>query len=409
MGVNAVLTITFGGTITNGSFFTLTCDGQTTAPIPYVNTSVLGTNIASASWLLPNVGGASNLSVVANATGTFVTVTFQGTLGSSPWPTMGAVSALTGTAPTITMANAVTGIASTSAALGTGALTLTAGVLQANAPVTLTQAITLNSNTGVNALQTLTFGATNTGGVFSLAFNGQTTALIAYSATFATLQANIQAAARARCRPIESPNNLVIGGTVTALTVTFVGALGDAPQNLMTAPTIALTGGTNTLTFASTTAGVISTPVAFNGSAITLGGTVTASNAPLLLVSNLTTLTGGIRKRGGYLVEHAAGDRDGAIDGGRQPGPDGRRQLDEHAHDQRRQPDPGRRCRRLERDHGHHGQYGWNLDAGQHGQQPHRPASIRRLPYLTRRTAALTACWAAARERPVKSIWQRGP
>src|SRR5262249_5833831 len=73
-GVNAVQTLTFAGTINNSSTFTLTFDGQTTAPISYVNSSTLATNIAAQLVQLSNIGSASNISVVANASGTIVTV-----------------------------------------------------------------------------------------------------------------------------------------------------------------------------------------------------------------------------------------------------------------------------------------------------------------------------------------------
>src|SRR5262249_25550503 len=51
-----------------------------------------------------------------------------------------------------------------------------------------------NSVSGVNAVQTLTFGADITGGTFKLTFNGQQTGPITWSSTASTLVANIQAA-----------------------------------------------------------------------------------------------------------------------------------------------------------------------------------------------------------------------
>ena len=49
--------------------------------------------------------------------------------------------------------------------------------------------------------KTLTFGGTITGGTFTLALNGVTTAAITYSATANTLQSNIQQAINAAGTP----------------------------------------------------------------------------------------------------------------------------------------------------------------------------------------------------------------
>ena len=112
----------------------------------------------------------------------------------------------------------------------------------------------VNSLTSTNAVQTLTFGAGNTGGTFALTFNGQT-ANIAYSNTLNVLQQNVQAALGA-LSTIGSPGNILVGGTITALTVTFIGALAGAPQALLLFSAVALTGGTNTLSIATTQQGI---------------------------------------------------------------------------------------------------------------------------------------------------------
>ena len=110
-------------------------------------------------------------------------------------------------------------------------------------------------NFGINAVQTLTFGAGNTGGTFTLTFNGQTTTPITYSTTLATLQANILAGLAALSM-IGSPNTVSVNvSSTTSATVTFVGALSEAPQAAMTG-TPSLMGGANTLTVATTTPGV---------------------------------------------------------------------------------------------------------------------------------------------------------
>lgn len=114
---------------------------------------------------------------------------------------------------------------------------------------------------GTDEVQTLTFGGTPTGGTFTLTFNGWTTAAISWSATNATLVANIDAA-------LEALPNIGTGGVTTAvgtmtagigtITVTFVGANGKKAQPTMTA-TSSLTGTAPTLAVAETTPGVTAT------------------------------------------------------------------------------------------------------------------------------------------------------
>src|SRR5436190_23792973 len=68
---------------------------------------------------------------------------------------------------------------------------------------------------GTSEVQTLTIGGTPTGGTFKIAFDGFTTAAITWSATNATLLANIQAALDAL--PNVGTNGLVAAaGTLTA-------------------------------------------------------------------------------------------------------------------------------------------------------------------------------------------------
>lgn len=110
---------------------------------------------------------------------------------------------------------------------------------------------------GTNAVQTLTIDAT--GGTFKLAFEGFTTAAIAWSATNATLIANIDAA-------LEALPNIGAGGVVTAVgtmtagvgtaTLTFsAGELAHRPVSVITVGDNSLTG-TATLSIATTTPGV---------------------------------------------------------------------------------------------------------------------------------------------------------
>lgn len=116
---------------------------------------------------------------------------------------------------------------------------------------------------GTDEVQTLTIGGTPTGGTFKLAFGGYTTGAIAWSATNATLIANIQAALDAL--PNVGTNGIVAAvGTMTAgigtATLTFSGAnLAKAAQSLITVADNALTGTAPTLAIAETTSGVNAT------------------------------------------------------------------------------------------------------------------------------------------------------
>lgn len=112
---------------------------------------------------------------------------------------------------------------------------------------------------GTNEVQTITFDAT--GGTFRLAFDGYTTADIAWSATNATLVANIDAA-------LEALPNIGTGGVTTAvgtmtagvgtITVTFGG--NNAHKNVagITVANNSLTGNA-VCTVATTTPGVDAT------------------------------------------------------------------------------------------------------------------------------------------------------
>lgn len=101
---------------------------------------------------------------------------------------------------------------------------------------------------GTDDVQTVTVNAT--GGTFTLTFNAKTTAAIAFNAPIATVQADLAALSTI------GAGNVQVTGTPGAYTVTFVGALADAPQNVMTATSTGLTGGTHTATVVHTTTGV---------------------------------------------------------------------------------------------------------------------------------------------------------
>lgn len=112
---------------------------------------------------------------------------------------------------------------------------------------------------GTNEVQTLTIGGTPTAGTFNLIFDGFTTAAITWSATNATLLANINAALDllpngAASAIVASDSSLTAG--IGALLLTFSGA----PLAKRAVPTMTyinnLTGTSPTLAIAETTPGV---------------------------------------------------------------------------------------------------------------------------------------------------------
>lgn len=120
---------------------------------------------------------------------------------------------------------------------------------------------------GTDEVQTLTFGGTWLAGeTFKLSFGGFPTASIAWSATNATLVANIDAALEALAS-VGAGGVTTAVGTMTAgigtITVTFAGNL--ARKAVPTIIVVANTSAAGTLAVAETTPGVDAT---FRGAAI---------------------------------------------------------------------------------------------------------------------------------------------
>lgn len=112
---------------------------------------------------------------------------------------------------------------------------------------------------GTNAVQTLTFGGTGAGGdTFVLSALGQITAAIAWSATNATLVANIDAALEA-LGAIGTGGVTTATGTITAgigtITVTFVAGNAAVVVPTMTVVSVTTTASL-TVACATTTPGV---------------------------------------------------------------------------------------------------------------------------------------------------------
>lgn len=137
-GTSEVVTLTFAGTITGGTF-TLSYDGYTTAAITWSSTNAtLVANIDAALGALSSVSGAGN---VTTAVGTMtsgvgtITVTFAGDLAALAVPNMAvATDALTGTDAEVTLEVTTAGVTATHRGAPKGALVTdtTNGILYIN-------------------------------------------------------------------------------------------------------------------------------------------------------------------------------------------------------------------------------------------------------------------------------------
>jgi hypothetical protein len=136
-GTDEVQTITIGGTPTGGTF-RLNFQGQVTAPITWVN--VNATLLASIDTALEALSGIGS-GGVTTAAGTLtagvgtITVTFNGAVGKMALDTMTvAENLMTGTAPTIAVAETTPGVTATGRGMGKGKLLTdtTNGILYIN-------------------------------------------------------------------------------------------------------------------------------------------------------------------------------------------------------------------------------------------------------------------------------------
>lgn len=100
----------------------------------------------------------------------------------------------------------------------------------------------ITCNTPADAVQTLTVSGTPTGGTFQLAFQGQTTAAIAYNATAADVQTALLALSN-----LDSGDVTATGGPLpgTPVVLTFGGRYAGADVSQVMAVGVALTGGTD--------------------------------------------------------------------------------------------------------------------------------------------------------------------
>lgn len=136
-GTDEVQTITIGGT-PDGGTFTLTFDGHTTAPITWTATdATLVAAVDTALGALPNINGAANVTVADTTITSGVgdmSVTFVVQQGKRARPLMTATSSLTGTDPTVSVAETTPGVTASARGAPKGALLTdtTNGILYIN-------------------------------------------------------------------------------------------------------------------------------------------------------------------------------------------------------------------------------------------------------------------------------------
>lgn len=110
------------------------------------------------------------------------------------------------------------------------------------------------TSSSTNEVQTLTITGTPTGGTFTISYDGQTTATIAYNANAAAVQSALEALSNIEVGDVTCGGGGLPG---TPVTITFTGNLAGRNVSLMTADGSGLTGGSSpTAAIALTTAGV---------------------------------------------------------------------------------------------------------------------------------------------------------
>lgn len=229
-GVNEVQTVTITGGPTGGTF-TLSFNGQATGAIAF-NASAAA--VQAALRALSRVG-PDGVAVAGNAGGPY-TVTFQGRHGRKDVPLLGKDNTLLtgGTSPNVTVTETTKG-----SSLYAGMFRLLSGtVLTKTADGKKVREYTADDR-DVAEVQVVTITGSPTGGTFTLTFDGETTAGIAFNASAATVLAALNALSNVDAGDLEVTGNA--GGPYT---ITFSGRAGeDVPT--MTASEANLTGGTS--------------------------------------------------------------------------------------------------------------------------------------------------------------------
>lgn len=187
-------------TLTNspsGGTFTLTFGANTTTAIAYNAPATGAGSVQAALGALASIGGTGNVGVTGSNGGPW-TVTFQGTLADA------AQALITGSGTSLT--GDVVNIAET-----------------------------IHGNAGTSQVETVTLVNTASGS-FTLSFNGQTTAAIAYNASAATIQTDLQALSSI------GSGNVAVSGSFPSWIVTFQGTLATTPLPAMAGSAANLVG-----------------------------------------------------------------------------------------------------------------------------------------------------------------------
>ena len=267
---NEVQQLSVAGNPTGGTF-TLTVNGQTTAPIASNAPGSVGINeVQRVSISGAPTGGfftlgyneAQQVTITGAPTGGSFTLQFN---GQTTVP-------IAYNAPVNLGTNEVQQVAITGTPTG-GTFTLTFG-----GQTTIPIAYNAPASLGVNEVQQVAITGTPTGGTFTLTFNGQTTANIPYNATSAQVLAALTALGS-----IGAGNVAVVGGPGpgSAWNVTFQGALAGLDVATLVANGAALTGGVApAATVGTTTQGITSVEGALTALTSIGAGNVVVTGGP---------------------------------------------------------------------------------------------------------------------------------
>ena len=273
--------VSFTGSPTGGTF-TLTFNGETTAPISYsTNNTTRTTNIRNALSVLPKIGGAGQIFVTN--TGALTTATFNGALAQTDFPTMTCNSSgLTGgSSPTcnvsmrtnggpvavnrITPTGSVTQFPLSGGAVGqmtTGA----DGNLWFDRPL-MEEQQELDLESGGGAL----------GGTYKLSYEGQSTGATGTgNLNVANGTGDLSAATGA------GNTALLAEGTATSTLL----ATGKASGTILASGFGAVVAGSNEVTSLHVNSGTFTVGESITGSGIPSGTTITAVGAETLTLSN---------------------------------------------------------------------------------------------------------------------------
>jgi hypothetical protein len=230
-GTDAVQTITITGSPTGGTF-RLTYKGRTTGALAF-NASAAAVKAALSA--LSSVG-AGNVEVTGSAGGPYV-VTFKKDLSRQEVPAITATASLTGgTAPSVAVTQTTKGSSLNAGHYVLGGTDVPGVILTKTASGSKVKEYTGEGVT--NEVHTVTVSGSPTGGTFTLVYEGERTAAIAFNASAATVQTALEGL------PNIEPGDVVVTGSAGGpYTVTYQGNLEGQSTELLVAES-ALTGGT---------------------------------------------------------------------------------------------------------------------------------------------------------------------